>query len=525
METATARVIGQLAEYVRELTQRLDAGAGWYGEFLRRDPEGVRACVDGAAIPPWDVVESLLRDLAGVRGEEAAARETVYAGRLRAAAVAAWDRLPGGAEELRTLLAAASGQCAEAERALHDLTGRLGRAADRAEADALGRELSWTRDDAARAASRYADLRDRLAALPPATPAPYGDPLAGLPRQREAAPAGGAATGAAAVGAPAGAARVGAPPAAAPPAAAEPVAAAPPVGRAEGRWLRGARTSGGARYAGAAAFEAPAFTPPPGHPDAPATAAGPGRQSAPDPMAGPAPEAPPAPRGARFGRPASARRGAASAPVPPSAPAGPPTSAAPPPAVPYGPDGRARGPVADPAPGRSTRALVGDLLALRAQGRTGEAHALLCEAAAWPADLLPGLALELGRAGLAADWATLLWEAAASLPPERLAELAAALGGAGREADRDRLLRQGVARPAAEIADAALALDAAGRGREAEALLDAFVRVRTAEEAAALARRAPQWFAPRLLRAAASLSGTRRRDLAHALRVAGIAPV
>ncbi|MFD3778875.1 hypothetical protein ACFWS1_23090, partial [Streptomyces sp. NPDC058612] len=124
METATARVIGQLAEYVRELTQRLDSGAGWYGEFLRRDPEGVRACVEGAAIPPWDVVESLLRDLAGVRGAEAAARETVYAGRLRAAAVAAWDRLPGGAEELRTLLAGAAGQRADAERALRDLTAR-----------------------------------------------------------------------------------------------------------------------------------------------------------------------------------------------------------------------------------------------------------------------------------------------------------------------------------------------------------------------------------------------------------------
>ncbi|MFD3324886.1 hypothetical protein [Streptomyces sp. NPDC058701] len=525
METATARVIGQLAEYIRELTQRLDSGAGWYGEFLRRDPDGVRACVDGAAIPPWDVVESLLRDLAGVRGEEAVARETVYAGRLRAAAVAAWDRLPGGAEELRTLMAAASGQLADAERALGELTARFGRAADRAEADALGRELSWIRDDAARAASRYEDLRDRLAALPPTAPAPYAEPLTGVPRQREAA-----------AGAPTAAA-----PASAEPATGAPGAAARPVGRAEGRWLRGARTSGGARYAGAAVFGPPAFTPPPGHPDgasaftpppghpdgAPAAEAGTGPHHVSDPGAAPAPEPPPAPRGARFGRPASAHRAAASAPVSP--PAGPAASAAPTPsAAPaaYGPDARVPGPDrAAPAPGRSTRALVGDLLALRGQGRTGEAHALLCEAAAWPADRLPGLAAELGRAGLAADWATLLWEAAASLPPERLAELAAALGGAGREADRDRLLRQGVARPAADIADAALALDAAGRGREAEALLDAFVRVRTAEEAAALARRAPQWFAPRLLRAAASLSGARRRDLAHALRVAGIAPV
>ncbi len=55
---------------------------------------------------------------------------------------------------------------------------------------------------------------------------------------------------------------------------------------------------------------------------------------------------------------------------------------------------------------------------------------------------------------------------------------------------------------------------------EADALLEAFVRVRTAEEAARLARRDPQWFTPRLLRAAESVSAGRHRDLVHALRVA-----
>lgn len=76
METATSLAISQLSGYLRGLTQRLDPGAGWYGEFLRRDPDGVRACLDGAAMPPWDLVESLLRDLAGARGAEFAARET-----------------------------------------------------------------------------------------------------------------------------------------------------------------------------------------------------------------------------------------------------------------------------------------------------------------------------------------------------------------------------------------------------------------------------------------------------------------
>ncbi|MET9948871.1 hypothetical protein ABZZ19_28885, partial [Streptomyces sp. NPDC006341] len=70
METAASLVIGQLTEYLRGLTRRLDPGTGWYAEFLRRDPEGMRACLDGAAIPPWDVVDSLLRDLAGAGGAE-----------------------------------------------------------------------------------------------------------------------------------------------------------------------------------------------------------------------------------------------------------------------------------------------------------------------------------------------------------------------------------------------------------------------------------------------------------------------
>ncbi|WTR57582.1 hypothetical protein OG737_25605 [Streptomyces sp. NBC_00122] len=506
METATSLTIGQFAEYLRGLTQRLDPGAGWYGEFLRRDPEGLRACLNGAAIPPWDVVDSLLRDLAAVRGEQIAGRETVYAARLRAAAVTAWDRLPGGMEELRTQYAAAAAQRADAGEALRSLTARLGGATDPAEADALARELSWTQDDAARAASRHEDISARLSALRAGAPGeavrPAGpeipQPPSSVSRQQPA-PAEAQVRTQAEVQAQVQAG-----------AQARAQAEAPveaPVGRAEGRWLRGARRAGGARYAGSAAPGAPAFTPPPGHPDGDPAPGGPGS----------------APRGARFGTPEPRPAGQDGGAVPPAGPGGP------------GHEARGHtetGPgLAEAAAGTggfpagqagSTRAVVGELIALRAAGRGGEAHALLCEIAAWPADRLPGLADQLVRAGLAADWATLLWEAA-SLPPERLAAAAAALGEAGREADCDRLLRQGVARPPGEIAEAALALGTAGRTREADALLGAFVRVRTAEEAAALARRDPQWFAPRLLQAAAALSGTRHRDVVHALRVAGIA--
>ncbi|MGP3689292.1 hypothetical protein ACTVZO_32100 [Streptomyces sp. IBSNAI002] len=541
METSTSLEIGQFAEYLRGLTQRLDPGAGWYGEFLRRDPDGVRACLDGAALPPWDVVESLLRDLAAARGEELAAREGAYAARLRASAVGAWDGLPGAAERLRTEHAAAAAQRAAAQAAVRNLTARLGAAADPVEADALARELSWTHDDEARATARHEDLASRLAAHgPAATP---GSPLPGVPRQRTPRPwppapppTGAPVRSHAQAPAPARADADSRPPADPPAAAhvhapawapaegegwplpegaasdvADPGAAPDgqgPVGRAEGRWLRG-RRAGGARYAGMAESAAQGFAPPPGHP------LGGGEQD------GAAEFAVPAPRGARFGRgPTAPEPPAATAPTPTATPTAAPTPTATPTAAPT-PAPTAESPTARP-PSGDAREVVGELTALRAQGRGGEAHALLCEIAAWPADQLPGLAGRLARAGLAADWATLLWEVA-SLPPERLAAAAAALGESGREADCDRLLRQGVARPTAEIADAALALGASGRTREADTLLGAFVRVRTAEEAAALARRDPRWFAPRLLQAAAETSATHHRDLVHALRVAGIA--
>ncbi|MFB9436978.1 UL36 very large tegument protein [Streptomyces showdoensis] len=217
-------------------------------------------------------------------------------------------------------------------------------------------------------------------------------------------------------------------------------------------------------------------------------------------VAGPAPQAVPelpvagaAPRGARFG-------GAAVAP-PPAAPA----------------------PPADP--GQAARAAgnaVYALRRLRAQGRGGDAHGLLCEALAGPPAWLPVLAAELHRAGLAADWATLLWEAA-SLPPARLAAVAGALADAGRPHDCDQLLRQGVARPVEELAGACAALFAEGHQPEAQALLAAFLRVRTPEDAARLAALDPAALTPRLLSAARAVSPSRERDLLHALRVAGLA--
>ncbi|MDX5577880.1 hypothetical protein PV779_60735, partial [Streptomyces sp. ID01-9D] len=184
--------------------------------------------------------------------------------------------------------------------------------------------------------------------------------------------------------------------------------------------------------------------------------------------------------------------------------------------------GRDRAPDAlpDPAAGQAVAGAVAQLVRLRAEGRSGEAHVVLCEVAAWPAPRLPVLAVALYRAGLAADWTTLLWEVS-SLPPAGFAAAAGALAAAGRDADCGLLLRQGVARPAAEVAASVLALDDAGREREARDLLGAFVRVRTPQESAALAGDGTRLL-PLLLAAAREVSVEREWDLVHALRVAGV---
>ncbi|MEV7616346.1 hypothetical protein [Streptomyces sp. NPDC089799] len=585
-----ATAIGRLASWIGEVTARLDPGSGWYGEFLRRDPEGMRACLDGTALAPRDVLESLLHDLAAIRGPQTAAEAGRRAAELRRAAAAEYDARPGGAEELRHLLAAAAAQRSSSEAALRTLSARLTAAGDPAEAEFLTRELTWTQDDLSRAGSRCDDLAARLASLPERRPAPPaagpGDPLArpapvrgpgsGPAPVRAPAPAPVRAPAPAPEGPPPHAAQAPWPPASegatgperhrpephrpephrsesyrpeppARPGRGEPQgthgtdpavdpAAGPAEAAAARRWLRRpARRTGGARHAGAegggpaVAAELPdlgGVSPRGARFGPPADRAATARDTPPDPS----PAAAPAPAPVRD--PSPTRPEPATAPRPGQAPwPGPDTRPPTRPPAGTGPEPHPHPAAARPTPQpppppraapHDVADVVAELIALRAQGRSGEAHVLLCEVAAWPAEALPGLARELERAGLGADWATLLWEAAASLPPDRLAAAAAALGTAGRDADRARLLRQGVARPAAEIAEAALALDAAGRRAEADLLLSAFVRVRSAEDVARLARRAPGSLAPRLLDAAGRVSAACRHGLVHALRVAGL---
>ncbi|MFF7750724.1 hypothetical protein ACFZCP_16005 [Streptomyces sp. NPDC007971] len=531
--------IREFANYLDALLGRLDQGAGWCGVFWQRDPEGMQACLDGREVPPWDVLEALLQDLAAAYGPAAAGAEGERARPLHTAAVRAYDALPGARDALADRLGVMLREQRYAAERQAELGGLLTAAATHEEADALRVDLAWARDDHDRASARCAELRRRMAesdrrttALPLREPPAAGhDGMRGMSvegsdgRRGMSVKGPGGRSGVSADGiykrpgtvadgpeawfsAPA-AAQAPRPAAEAPQPTASPApevlsttpefvspapefasptreAAVAPATEASAPARARRRRRGSARFAGMAEDE--------GTPAAlPQTAAAPVPQ---------APAGRRAPRGARF-----AGAGEAVAPAQPSVAGAVPGAQA---------DGAAR----DGAAGAAVAGAVDSLGRLRAQGRSGEAHALLAEIAHWPAARLPLLADGLHRAGLGADWATLLWEAA-SLPAERLVAAADALVAAGRAADGQQMLRQGVARPAAEIGAAVLALDGEGRAREVRALLDAYVRVRTPEEAARSAAAGPGRLVPLLLQAALGVSEERHWDLVHAVRVAG----
>ncbi|MFI2630955.1 hypothetical protein ACH5A2_11265 [Streptomyces collinus] len=455
--------VGEFATYLDGLLARLDPSGGWCAVFWQRDPEGMRACLDGREMPPWDVVEALLRDLAGQYGPGGAGPETDRARALHAAALAAYDGRPGGRDALGDRLDIMLREQRYAAERQAALARHLTSATTREQADALRLDLAWARDDHERAVARCAELRARIAHLDrrdqEVLPRVWEDSAAG---STPAAPR---------------PSTTSTPAAPSPPAAdSTPAAPEPPTPKQR------KRRRGGARFAGMADEGAAAVAVPPAGvvPELPV----------------PAPRAPGrTPRGARF---AGAAEEAVVERTAPEA-------------------GR---------PGDAELAEVGrtvDLLArLRGEGRSGEAHALLTEVASWEPARFPLLAERLHRAGLDADWQTLLWEAA-SLPAGRLVAAADALVTAGRAGDGQQMLRQGIARPPGEVGDAVLGLAAEGRHREVRVLLDAYVRARTPEEAARSAAPDPRRLVPLLLEAARGVSDERSWDLVHALRVAGYA--
>ncbi|MET7717293.1 hypothetical protein [Streptomyces sp. NPDC005407] len=546
---------GVFARYLKGLTALLDRSSGWYGIFWQRDPDGMRACLDGVEIPPWDVVESLLHDLAARRGAGVAEQESVRARHLHAASAAAHDRRPGGREALGERLELMLREEVYATGRAEELLRRLaGEPEGTPTAEQLTHELEWTRDDYARATSRVVELRSRLGALDASTRGRRRAP--GVADAGYGPEPGGSGTREGYVPAQAGpvddwyepGARWpgGGDAAAAPDAGYGPGPAAPDAGtdvrdtpgpdgsyEAYERPGEPALPDGWFRPESKAAPVTDAASEPalpdgwfrpepeatPGPDAADALAEGP--RTPPAPTERTAPAAPAAkkrrPRGARFAGVEDDGEEIAAVPMLPVAgdvPRGARYGGA-------GPEQQAPAPPVAPAgAGRAARETVAELGRLRAEGRSGEAHAVLVEAAARPAPWLPLLAAELHRAGLDADWATLLWETA-SQPAMRLAAAAGALAAAGRTEDSRQLLRQGVTRPADDIADAVLALEDEGREPEARALLAAYVQIHAAEDTARIADRDPRRLVPQLLDVARAISADHERDIVHALRVAG----
>ncbi|MFJ9558820.1 hypothetical protein ACIRQQ_02100 [Streptomyces fuscichromogenes] len=527
--------VREFANYLNGLLARLDQGAGWCAVFWQRDPDGMQACLGGREVPPWDVVEALLQDLATRYGHPAVARETEQARFLHEDALAAYDSRPGAREELADRLDVTLRE----QRYATERLAQLGRALDsthsREAAEALDVDLAWARDDHERATARCAELRSRMGRLE------HRAELADRLRSARTTEHGGGGApfrvGGASSTAEAGAVgAVGA--------AGDPVASATgagggrpggPAGKAStpvAPSAPGPADPSSVNGAVAASANGPAI---PGHPHGPTPDGG---TTAWTPAVTPEPVPDPVPAKQRKRRRGSARFAgmAENEAVPALVPQAPEASS-----VPAATTGRrtprgARfagaaevpvrpGPAVaqpDEEAGQAVTAAVERLVRLRAEGRTGEAHALLAEVAHWAAARFPLLADALQRSGLGADWATLLWETA-SLPAARLVAAADALTAAGRTEDGRQILRQGVVRPAAEIGRAVLALDTEGRHREVRALLDTYVQVRTPEEAAHSAEPDPQRLVPLLLRSAQAISDQRQWDLLHALRVAGFA--
>ncbi|MBT3153169.1 hypothetical protein HTV45_20250 [Streptomyces sp. CHD11] len=450
----------EFAHYLRELLARLDRYDGWCLVFWQRDPEAMRACVEGREPPPWDVVESLLYDLAAAHGPGAARAEAPSARSLHTAALAAYDALPGAREVLHGRLDVMLRERRYAAERRAELARRSASATTREEAGALRDDLAWADDDHRRATARCAELTVRIRSLGGHAPRTRTEPPRHEPHRPAPAPT-----------------RSGLTPTRSDPTPLRPAPApsrsapAPPEPAPARK-----RRRGGARFAGAEDEEqgGPVVVPPTVVPELPPAGA--------------------SSRGARFA-------GAAGEP------------------------GERAEPWNEEPGDAADRQEVGHtvmvLARLRGEGRGGEAHALLSEAARSPVGRLPLFAEAMRRAGLGTDWATLLWEAAAALPADRLVAAADALTGAGRAEDGEQILRHGVVRPADEIGRAALTLDAQARHHEALALLGACLRMRAPADAARTAASDPPRLVPLLLTAARDLSDARHRDLLHALRVAG----
>ncbi|MHC5908220.1 hypothetical protein ACVNF4_30705, partial [Streptomyces sp. S6] len=159
---------GQVREFVsclEGLLGRLDQGGGWCAVFWQRDPDGMRACLDGSEMPPWDVLEALLQDLASAYGAAVAEEEARRVRVLHIAALRAHDARPGARDVLGDRLDVMLREQRYAVERQAEAGRQLASAITREQAEAVRLDLAWAHDDHARATARCAELRSRIAEL------------------------------------------------------------------------------------------------------------------------------------------------------------------------------------------------------------------------------------------------------------------------------------------------------------------------------------------------------------------------
>ncbi|WP_425526190.1 hypothetical protein [Streptomyces mirabilis] len=154
--------VREFASYLSGLMKRLDQDGGWCAVFWQRDPDGMRACLDGWEVPPWDVVEALLQDLAAEQGPQTAAQEAQRARALHSASLTAYDGRPGGRDALGDRLDVMLREQRYAAERQTELSRQLHAATTREEADTVRLDLAWAHDDHERASARCVELRHRM---------------------------------------------------------------------------------------------------------------------------------------------------------------------------------------------------------------------------------------------------------------------------------------------------------------------------------------------------------------------------
>ncbi|MHA6758162.1 hypothetical protein [Streptacidiphilus sp. PAMC 29251] len=494
------------AERLSGVAALVDWDGSWFREFWQRDAQGMRACLEGREVPPWDVIESLLQDFAAVRGRENARHEAARLRPLHRASVRAYDRAEGVKATLIERLRLLREEERHSSRRLQDLQKISASVTGMEDPQAGGSDLAWARDYYARICSRIAELRSRVAALEQAEVAsghlsPWEPwPSSASPQPRPQPQPGRAAPPTAQPTAEPTAQPAG------PPAAAAPLASWPsdPEPQTTPVPKRKRRERGSARFAGAG----------PEVKDKVRDEAG-STEAAADQVTGTAVAAP---RGARFsGAPTTVSVANLAAPGLPGA--GGASHGARFAGAADTPAARVA-PAVDDTDRAAVTSTVEMLRRLRAQGHGGQAHVVLAEAAHQPAARFPLLAAQLERAGMAADWATLLWEAAA-LPLDLVLAAADALSATGRSADGDQLLRLAMGRSAVDVGAAVADLVAEARHREARAVLDIYLRTRASSECARVALADPVRLVPLLLEVAQGISADLHENLVLSLRVAG----